>query len=111
MPFLRRWKSQCEHKIFLIVDGHPVHRSQQVHQWLEKHAERIRLFFLPSYSPELNPNELLNHDVTANDLGRQRAKNKAEMIDNIRSYLRSTQRQPRVVQRFFHEKHVADAAA
>lgn len=111
LDFLRRLKSQCEHKIFLIVDGHPVHRSKQVHQWLEKHAERIRLFFLPSYSPELNPDELLNHDVKANAVGRQRPKNQAEMIDNIRSYLRSTQRQPRVVQRFFHEKHVAYAAA
>ncbi len=41
---------------------------------------------------------------------RQRPKTQAEMISNIRSYLRSTQRQPEIVQRFFHEKYVAYAA-
>lgn len=46
------------------------------------------------------------HDIKANAVGRQRPTNQAEMINNIRSYLRSTQRQPDVVKRFFHEKHV-----
>ncbi|RUT01708.1 hypothetical protein DSM107010_64530 [Chroococcidiopsis cubana SAG 39.79] len=54
LDFLRRLVRQSEQKIFLIVDGHPVHRSRAVHQWLAKHSERIRLFFLPAYSPELN---------------------------------------------------------
>jgi len=111
LDFLRRLIRHSAHMVFLIVDGHPVHRSRVVRQWLEKHQERIRLFFLPSYSPELNPDELLNHDVKANAVGRQRPKNQAEMIGNLRSYLRSTQRQPHVVRNFFHEKHVAYAAA
>ena len=97
--------------MFLIIDSHPVHRSRAVHQWLAKYADRIRLFFLPAYAPELNPDKLRDRDVKANAVGRQRAKNKTEMIDNIRSYLQSTQRQPHVVQNFFHEKHVAYAAA
>lgn len=111
LDFLRRLIRHSSQKVFLIVDGHPVHRSKAVHKWLEKHSDRIRMFFLPAYSPELNPDELLNHDVKANAVGRQRAKNKTEMIDNIRSYLRSTQRQPHIVQHFFREKHVTYAAA
>ncbi len=63
LDFLRRLKSHSTQKVFLIVDGHPVHRAKAVHQWLEKHQDRIRLFFLPAPSPELNPDELLNHDV------------------------------------------------
>jgi len=110
LDFLRRLIRHSTQKVFLIVDGHPVHRAKAVHQWLEKHQDRIRLFFLPAYSPELNPDELLNHDVKANAVGRQRAKNKTEMMQNLRSYLRSTQRQPNVVQNFFREKHVAYAA-
>ncbi|MDV2997200.1 MAG: hypothetical protein N4J56_006905 [Chroococcidiopsis sp. SAG 2025] len=98
LDFLRRLIRQCTHKVFLIVDGHPVHRAKAVHQWLEKHQDRIRLFFLPAYSPELNPDELLNHDVKANAVGQQRARNSSEMMANLRSYLRSTQRQPHVVQ-------------
>ncbi|URD53724.1 IS630 family transposase [Chroococcidiopsis sp. CCNUC1] len=111
LDFLRRLIRHSTQKVFLIVDGHPVHRSRAVHKWLEKHSDRIRMFFLPAYSPELNPDELLKHDIKANAVGRQRAKNKTEMIGNIRSYLRSTQRFPHVVQNFFHEKHVAYAAA
>jgi transposase len=111
IDFLRRLIRHRSNKVFLIADGRPVHRSKQVQNWVERHAHHIRLFFLSAYSPELNPNELLNHDVKANAVGRQRAKNKAQMIDNIRSYLRSTQRQPKVVQHFLREKDVAYAAA
>lgn len=75
--------------MFLIVDGHPVHGSRAVRHWVEQHAERIRLFFLHSYSLELNPDELLNHDVKANAVGRQRPENQSQMIENIRSYLRA----------------------
>ncbi len=89
LDFLRRLIRQCTQKVFLIVDGHPVHKSRAVRDWVERHADRIRLFFLPSYSPELNPDELLNHDVKANAVGRQRPKNSSEMIRNIRSYKRS----------------------
>lgn len=111
LDFLRRLVRQSTQKVFLIVDGHPVHKSRVVKDWVERHAERLSLFFLPSYSPELNPDELLNHDVKANAVGRQRPKTQAEMMKNLRSYLRSTQRQPHVVQNFFREKHVAYAAA
>lgn len=110
LNFLRRLIRHRPHKVFLIVDSHPVHRSRAVRQWVERHADRIRLFFLPAYSPQLNPDELLNHDLKTNAVGRQRPKNQAEMIGNIRSYLRSTQRHPQVVQNFFHEKHVTYAA-
>ena len=61
-------------------------------------------------SPKLNPDELLNHDVKANAVGRKRARTKREMIENVRRHLRRRQCQPDVVQRFFREKHVAYAA-
>ena len=63
IPFMRRLIRQVPHKLFWIVDRHPVHRSTAVKRWLETHQDRIELFFLPSYSPELNPTEYLNSDV------------------------------------------------
>ena len=51
LRFLRRLIRQEGRKVYLIVDGHPVHRSKEVGEWLERHAERIRLFRLPGYSP------------------------------------------------------------
>ena len=61
--FFRRLVRHSPRKVFLIMDRHPVHRSGDVARWLEKHEEQMRMFFLPGYSPELNPDELLNNDV------------------------------------------------
>ena len=111
LEFLRRLIRCSPQKVFLIVDRHPVHRTKRVAQWLEQHQQQIRLFLLPSYSPQLNPDELLNHDVKANAIGRQRPKTLTQMMDNLRSYLHSTQRYPHIIQNYFREKHVAYAAA
>ena len=109
--FLRRLIRQSKGKVFLIVDRHPVHRSKALKQWLGKHARRIQLFYLPAYSPELNPDEYLNQDVKANALGRRRPANLTEMMGGVRAYLRSAQRRPRAVRSYFREPHVQYAAA
>lgn len=110
IDFLRRMVRQSERKIFLIVDKHPVHRSSSVKKWLAKNEKQIRLFYLPSYSPELNPDEMLNQDVKSNAVGRQRAHTQDQLLSNVRGYLRSRQKKPHVVQSYFQEKHVQYAA-
>ncbi len=79
--------------------------------WVQAHADQIELQFLPGYSPELNPTELLNQDVKTNSLGRRRPHTQDQMIGDTRSYLRSTQRKPQLVARYFQEEHVAYAKA
>jgi transposase len=54
LVFLKRLIAKRERKLFWIVDQHPVHRGKLVQQWLAEHSEQIELFFLPSYSPQLN---------------------------------------------------------
>ena len=98
-------------KVILILDGHPVHRAAAVRRFVEAHADQLELEFLPGYSPELNPTELLNQDVKTNALGRKRPHTQNELIDDTRSYLRSTQRRPRLVVRYFDGKHVSYARA
>jgi len=110
LEFLRRLLRQIQRKVFLIIDGHPVHHAIKVKNWIQKHAHRISLFYLPGYSPELNPDELLNHDVKSNAVGRRRARNRQELVANTRNYLWSRQRQPGIVRRYFQEKHVRYAA-
>ena len=107
---LLRLTRKTRRKVFLIVDGHPVHKSRSVSRWLAEHSEQIRIFCLPSYSPELNPDELLNQDVKTNALGRVRPVNVQEMMDNVRSYLRITQARPKLVKNYFRERHVQYAA-
>ena len=108
--FLRRLIRHVGRKVFLIVDGHPVHRARLVRRWLAEHAAQLRLFWLPPYSPELNPDELLNQDVKSNAVGRRRPADRQELIDNVRSYLWGTQRKPDLVRRYFQEAHVRYAA-
>ena len=75
------------------------------------HAEQIELHYLPGYSPELNPTELLNQDVKTNALGRRRPSSQDELIGDTRSYLHSTQRRPQLVARYFDGEHVRYARA
>jgi len=112
IDFLARLIRQSKgQKIILILDGHPVHRAKKVRQWVAAHAEQIELQFLPGYSPELNPTELLNQDVKTNALGRRRPRSQQELIGDTRSYLRSTQRRPQLVVRYFEGEHVSYAKA
>jgi transposase len=110
IEFLKRMLKQATRKIYLIVDGHPVHRSVAVKQFVADNAERLRLIRLPGYCPELNPDELLNQDVKTNALGKSRPTSKAEMIDNVRRHLHRRQKQPHVIRNLFKEKHVRYAA-
>jgi transposase len=110
IKFLRRLLRTVEGKIFLIVDRHPAHKAGESQHWIEDHEDRIRMFFLPGYSPELNPDEFLNNDVKSNALGRRRPSNLSEMKADIDSYLHSTQRRPDVVRSYFRAKSVRYAA-
>lgn len=110
IKFLRRLLRQSKGKLFLIIDNHPVHRSKVVKQWVEKRKDRLSVFYLPSYSPELNPDELVNQDVKSNAVGRKRALDVKSLMANVRAFLRSKQRRPDLVRRYFHGRHVTYAA-
>jgi transposase len=110
IQFVTRLLRLRRRKVLLILDRHPAHRSAEVQRWLAQQADRLEVFFLPGYSPDLNPDEFLNQDVKSNALGRQRPATRTEMIDGVRSYLRSTQRQPTIVKSYFHAESVRYAA-
>ena len=63
LKFLRRVIKDAGRKIFLIVDNLRVHHAKKVQKWIDKHKDKIKIFFLPSYSPEHNPDEYMNQDV------------------------------------------------
>jgi transposase len=110
ITFLKRLIKDTRQKIFLILDGHPVHKSRKVKAWIAENKAKISLFILPAYSPELNPDELLNQDVKTNAVRKKRAANKEELKRNLIGYLRGRQKQPDLVRRYFQAKHVRYAA-
>ena len=111
LRFLRRLVRHSGRKVFLIVDRHPVHRSRAVSQWVAAHADRIQIYFLPGYSPELDPDEMLNQDVKTNAVGKRRARSQGQMMRTMRGYLNKRRRDPELVKRYFHEESVRYAAA
>jgi transposase len=110
LRFLRRLIKSSKRKVFLIIDRHPVHRDAKVERWIRQHRGNIVIFFLPGYSPDLNPDEFLNHDVKANAIGRKRPKTLPELLHNLRSILKLRQCNPEMVRRYFHAPTVRYAA-
>lgn|SRR5512143_271237 len=110
LDFLRRLVRQVKRRLYLILDQHPVHRAVRVKRWLQRHQDSIKVFHLPSYSPDLNPDEYLNQDVKSNAVGRRRPHTQQEMVQGVRSYLRSRQRQPHMVRQYFEAQSVSYAA-
>ncbi len=116
ITFLERLVKQRDGRtIFLIIDRHRVHTSKAVEAWVTRqngeHENKIRLFYLPAYSPELNPDELLNNAAKGNVSRKTRAQDKEKLQTNLRSYPRSTQRRPERVKSFFNGEHVTYAQA
>jgi transposase len=111
VDFLRRLlREVAGRKVHLILDGHPVHHAKLVSAWVAQRPTRIQLHFLPGYSPELNPVELLNHDVKANAAGRRRPRSVVELTGELRAYVRRRQRHPGVVAGFFAHPDTCYAA-
>lgn len=96
-------------KVFLIVDGHPTHKAKKVKAWLGQRKEQIELFLLPPYSPELNPDEYLNHDLKANTVRRNPPFNEYHLFSLVRGHLRKRQKTPGTVSGFFDAPAVSYA--
>ncbi|MCP4049171.1 MAG: IS630 family transposase [bacterium] len=107
IEFLRRLIKTVVKKVYLIIDGHPVHRSGRVKAWLEKNKHLIEIFFLPPYSPDLNPDELLNNDVKSNLVGSRRPKTLSELTHLMRSFLIRKQKNPKSVSAYFPKNKFA----
>jgi len=101
IQFLKRLIHGGKRPIFLIVDGHPSHRSKMTKRFVESLDGKLRLFFLPGYSPDLNPDELVWRQVKHHGLGRQLLDDADELASRVSSSLRSLQRRPKTVRSFF----------
>jgi transposase len=110
IKFMKRLIKDTERKVFLILDNLPVHHSKEVKKWLEKNKERMEVFYLPSYSPELNPDEYLNGDLKGRVHSGSLARNERDLMKKTRSFMKRLQKRPEHVRKYFKQTNVAYAA-
>jgi transposase len=108
--FMRRLTKDADRKVFLILDNLNVHKAKPVREWLAKNVDRIEVFYLPPYSPELNPTEYFNGDLKGEI---QRGIPPQDVKDLKRAVLghsRSIQKSPERVRAYFKNQHIRYAA-
>lgn len=108
--FLKQMIKYSRKKIYFITDSHPAHKSKMLGEWLAENKKRIEVFFLPPYSPELNPQEYINQDIKTNVIGKKRPMNKDQMRNNVEDFMHNRKKDKKQVQKYFHQKHVRYAA-
>ena len=99
--FLERLVRSSERKVFLILDNLKVHHGKLAAAWLEKHHDKIEVFFLPSYAPEYNPDEYLNHALKISVHSGQLPYTSQDISRKMQSFMRKLQHHPPAVSNFF----------
>jgi transposase len=110
VEFLKRLVHGWKRPIFLIVDGHPTHKARLVKTCLKRMHDKLRLFYLPPYSPELNPDEYVWNDVKNNAVGRSVITDAKNLRSIAESRLRYLQKNPAHVRTFFQSETTRYAA-
>ncbi|MEQ1965077.1 transposase [Xenorhabdus khoisanae] len=110
LHFFQRLIKEAGRKVYLILDNLRVHHAKLVTRWLEKHQNRIEVFYLPPYSPELNPDEYLNGDLKSALRHSSPARNQQELEGKAKSHLRKLQRRNQHVARFLRHPKICYAA-
>jgi transposase len=102
MDFLKRLLVNAPAPIFVVVDGHPTHRAKSVARFVAAQAGKLALFFLPPYSPELNPDEFVWNDLKNHGTGRKLITSLSQLQQTVISHMRQLQKLPDLVRSFFH---------
>ncbi len=110
IKFIKQLIKEADKKIFLILDNMRVHHARVVKEWLKDYTERIELFFLPAYSPELNPDEYLNCDLKARVHSKSPARNAEGLRRKVSSHMKKLQKSPGRVKKYFEHQKISYAA-
>lgn len=110
IEFLRRLIKDAKRKVILILDNLRVHHARNVKKWLSGKQEKIEVFYLPSYSPELNPDEYLNCDLKAGVHSGKPARSGEQLKKKTRSHMKMLQCRPERVKKYFQHEKIRYAA-
>ena len=103
IEFLKALITDAGKKVFLILDNLRVHHSRLVKAWVAEHSEKIELFYLPSYSPQLNPEERLNADLKQEMGKRVPVRTKAKLRAAASEHMAMLEQNPERVIGYFQD--------
>ena len=110
LRFFKRLIKDAKGKVFLILDNLRVHHAKLVKAWLGRYKAEIEVYYLPAYSPDLNPDEYLNCDLKAGIKAAPPARNKEQLKKTVLSHMRMLQKKPDRVTKYFEHPLIAYAA-
>src|SRR5215207_8480562 len=106
IDFCRRLLHDAPGSVFLVLDGHPVHRSKAVKAFAASTGGRLRLCFLPGYAPELNPDEWVWKHVKHDRIGRAGVSGPDDLKAKALAALHRLQKLPDLVRSFFRDPNL-----
>jgi transposase len=110
ITFMQRLVKDAPRKVFLILDNLKVHHANKVQEWLLEHNSQIEVFYLPSYSPELNPDEYLNCDLKDGVHSAPPSRSDKTLRERVTSHMRKLQKLPQRVVKYFQHPKIAYAS-
>jgi transposase len=106
IEFLKRLIHNASRPVFLIVDRHPSHRAKKVLAFVRATEGRLRLFFLPPYAPDLNPDEHVWNHLKNHGVGKQAIRSRDQFRRVVLGHMRSLQRLPDLIRSFFRDPNL-----
>ncbi len=110
IKFLKRLIRSCKRKVILILDNLRVHHSKMLQKWLAENKAFIEVFFLPSYSPDLKPDEILNSNLKQAISRKPESRRKGELAKHAKAHMQSIQKHPEHIKSFFQKESVRYAS-
>ena len=110
IEFLKRLMIGSRNKIFLIVDRGPAHVAKRTKAFVAGLGGKLRLFYLPPYSPDRNPDELVWKHLKSDTVGRISITCLEDFRNKVKSSMLSLQRDPHKIRSFFHKPSLRYAA-
>jgi len=96
--------------VYIITDGHPVHKSKKVRDFVTRLAGRLSIFILPPYAPDLNPDELVWNSIRQTGTARMPLKKGESLLERTFIDLELIAQNKELVKSFFRNKAVSFAA-
>ena len=110
IEFLKRMMTGTKRPTFLIVDRGPAHIAKKTRAFIASQNGRLRLFYLPPYSPDRNPDELVWKHLKADTVGRMAITDKADFKAKVRASMRQLQNDPEKIRSFYQKPSLKYAA-